>query len=55
MLEDLRFGILGKEAGRMAAFITREDVAAVRAAAERGGERAATAAARAALAAKAKR
>ena len=55
VLEDLRFGILGKEAARMAAFITREDVAAVRAAAERGGERTATAAARTALAAKAKR
>ena len=54
VLEDLRFGILGKEAGRMAAFITRDDVSAVRAAAERGGERNATAAARAALAAKAK-
>jgi hypothetical protein len=55
VLEDLRFGILGKESTRMASFITREDVAAVRAAAERGGERAAAAAARAALAAKAKR
>lgn len=55
VLEDLRFGILGKEAARMAAFITRDDVAAVRAAAERGGERSATAAARAVLAAKAKR
>ena len=55
VLEDLRFGILGKEAGRLAAFITRDDVAAVRAAAERGGERSATAAARAALAAKATR
>lgn len=55
VLEDLRFGILGKEAGRMAAFITKDDVAAVRAAAERGGERAATAAARAVLAVKAKR
>jgi hypothetical protein len=55
VLADLRFGILGKEAGRMAAFITRDDVAAVRAAAERGGERTATAAARSALAAKAKR
>jgi hypothetical protein len=55
VLEDLRFGILGKESARMASFITREDVAAVRAAAERGGERAAAAAARAALAAKAKR
>lgn len=55
VLEDLRFGILGKEAGRMAAFITRDDVAAVRAAGERGGERSATAAARGALAAKAKR
>jgi hypothetical protein len=55
VLEDLRFGILGRESGRMAAFITRDDVAAVRAAAGRGGERAATAAARSALAAKAKR
>jgi len=55
VLADLRFGILGKETGRLAASITREDVAAVRAAAERGGERTATAAARAALAAKAKR
>lgn len=55
VLDDLRFGILGKEAVRMASFITREDVAAVLAAAERGGERGATAAARAALAAKAKR
>ncbi|MHB8834616.1 MAG: hypothetical protein ACYC9Y_02775 [Candidatus Methylomirabilia bacterium] len=55
VLEDLRFGILGKEAVRMAAFITRDDVAAVRAAAGSGGERAATAAARAALAAKTKR
>jgi len=55
VLDDLRFGILGKEAGRMAAFITRDDVAAVRAAAGSGGERTATAAARAALAAKAKR
>jgi hypothetical protein len=55
VLEDLRFGILGKESARMASFITREDVAAVGAAAEGGGERAATAAARSALAAKAKR
>ncbi len=55
VLEDLRFGILGKEAVRMAAFITQGDVAAVRAAAGQGGERAATAAARAALAAKARR
>ena len=55
VLQDLRFGILGKESGRIAALITREDLAAVRQAAERGGERAATAAARAALAAKAKR
>jgi hypothetical protein len=39
----------------MAALITREDVAAVLSAATRGGERAATAAARTALAAKAKR
>ena len=55
VLEDLRFGILGKESTRMASFITREDVAAVRAAAGGGGERAATAAARAALAAKTQR
>lgn len=55
VLEDLRFGILGKEALRMATLIAREDVAAVRAAAGRGGERTATAAARAALSAKAKR
>jgi len=55
VLEDLRFGILAKESARIAAFITRDDVAAVRAAAGSGGERAATAAARAALAAKAKR
>jgi hypothetical protein len=55
VLEDLRFGILGKESARMASFITRGDVDAVRAAAERGGERAATAAARAALAAKTSR
>lgn len=55
VLADLRFGILGKEAARMAAFITREDAAAVRAEALRGGERTATAAARAALAAKTKR
>jgi hypothetical protein len=55
VLEDLRFGILGKEAGRLAGFITREDLAAVRAAAGSGGERGATAAARAVLAAKAKR
>jgi hypothetical protein len=55
VLADLRFGILGKEAALLAAAITREDIAAVRAAAERGGERAATAAARAVLAAKAKR
>lgn len=55
VLDDLRFGILGKESGRMTAFITRDDVAAVRAAAGRGGERTATAAARAALAAKAKK
>lgn len=54
-LEDLRFGILRKEAARMTSFIGREDVAAVRNAAGSGGERAATAAARAALAAKAKR
>jgi len=49
VLEDLRFGILRKESGRMAAFITREDVAAVQAAAERGGEREAAAAARFAI------
>ena len=55
VLEDVRFGILGKEAARMAGFITRDDVTSVRAAAERGGERTATAAAREALAAKAKR
>ena len=55
VLEDLRFGILAKEAGRVAALITPADVAAVRAAAASGGERAATAAARAALAAKARR
>jgi ABC-type nitrate/sulfonate/bicarbonate transport system substrate-binding protein len=55
VLEDLRFGILGKESAKMAAFITPADVASVRAAAERGGERAATAAARAALAGKVKR
>ena len=55
VLEDLRFGILGKEADRIAALLTRDDVAAVQAAAARGGERAATAAARAVLAAKAGR
>jgi hypothetical protein len=55
VLADLRFGILGKEAARAASFITREDLAAVQAAAARGGERAAVAAARAALAGKAKR
>jgi len=55
VLEDLRFGILGKESARVAALITGGDVAAVRAAAVQGGERAALAAARAALAAKAKR
>jgi len=54
VLEDLRFGILGKEAGRVAGLITAEDALAVRAATERGGERAAVAAARAALAAKAR-
>jgi hypothetical protein len=53
VLEDLRFGILGKEAARLAAGVTAADVAGVRAAEERGGERAAVAAARAALAAKA--
>ena len=55
VLEDLRFGILRKESARMASLITREDVVAVRDAAGSGGERAATAAARAALAAKVKR
>jgi len=55
VLEDLRFGILGKEAARLAALVTRDDLDAVRAAAERGGERSATAAARALLAAKVKR
>lgn len=55
VLDDLRFGILGKEAGRMAQIITRQDVDIVRTAAEHGGERAAMAAARAALAAKAGR
>ena len=55
VLEDLRFGILGKESARLASFVTGEDVAAVRAAAGRGGERSATAAARAALAVKTKR
>jgi hypothetical protein len=55
VLADLRFGILGKEAARLAAAVTPEDIAAVLAAAERGGERAATAAARAVLGAKAKR
>ena len=54
VLEDLRFGILGKEAGRVAGLITAEDALAVRTANERGGERAAVAAARAALAAKAR-
>jgi hypothetical protein len=53
VLEDLRFGILGKEAARLAAGVTAADVAGVRAAEARGGERAAVAAARAALAAKA--
>jgi len=55
VLEDLRFGILGKESKNMAAFITSDDVVAVQAAAGRGGERSATAAARTALAGKAKR
>lgn len=55
VLDDLRFGILGKEAARLSTLVTAEDVAAVRAAAARGGDRAATAAARAALAAKAGR
>ena len=49
VLEDLRFGILRKESARMASFITWEDVAAVQAAAERGGEREAAAAARFAI------
>ncbi|HWR98336.1 MAG TPA: hypothetical protein VN317_07915 [Candidatus Methanoperedens sp.] len=52
VLADLRFGILGREAERFAASVAPEDVAAVRAAGARGGERAATAAARAALSAK---
>lgn len=55
VLEDLRFGILGKEVGRLAALVTRQDVDAVRTAAGRGGDRAAMAAARSALAAKAGR
>lgn len=55
VLDDPRFGILGKEAARLAAATTRQDLAAVSGAQERGGERAATAAARAALAAKAGR
>jgi hypothetical protein len=53
VLEDLRFTILGREMERLAAAVTPEDLAAVRAAAVSGGERAATAAARAALAARA--
>lgn len=55
VLEDLRFGILGREAARFAAGVTPADVAAVRSAAERGGERAAAAAAREATAARSKR
>jgi len=55
VLDDLRFGILGKEAGRMAAIIARQDVELVQKAFERGGDRAAMAAARSALAAKAGR
>jgi hypothetical protein len=55
VLADLRFGILGKECGRLAAFTTAADVDAVRAAAVSGGERAAVAAARAVLAGKPKR
>ncbi|HEY5998571.1 MAG TPA: hypothetical protein VI078_04625 [bacterium] len=53
VLADLRFTILGREMERLAAVVAAEDLAAVRAAAVSGGERAATAAARAALAAKA--
>jgi hypothetical protein len=55
VLEDLRFGILGREAARFSSIVTREDVVAVQAASGRGGERAAAAAARAAMAAKAGR
>jgi hypothetical protein len=55
VLEDLRFGILGREAARFSSIVTREDVVAVQAASGRGGERAAAAAARAAMAAKAVR
>jgi hypothetical protein len=55
VLEDLRFGILGREAARLAAGVTPGDLAAVREAEARGGERAAVAAARAAIAAKANR
>jgi hypothetical protein len=55
VLKDLRFGILGKESARLASFLTREDVDAVQTAAGRHGERAATAAAREALAVKGKR
>lgn len=55
VLEDLRFGILGKETARLAASVTAGDVAAVSNAEVQGGERAAVAAARAVLAAKAKR
>jgi hypothetical protein len=46
VLEDLRFGILGREAARLAAGVTLQDIAAVREAETRGGERAAVAAAR---------
>jgi hypothetical protein len=55
VLEDLRFGILGREAARFCAIVSREDVDAVRTAAQAGGERAAAAAARTAMAARAKR
>jgi hypothetical protein len=55
VLEDLRFGILGREAARFAAAVTLEDVTAVQAAAGRGGERAAAAAAREAMAARSKK
>lgn len=55
VLEDLRFGILRKESARMASLIGQDDIASVVGAAGSGGERAATAAARAALASKARR
>lgn len=55
VLEDPRFGILGKEAARLTSLITQRDLDAVRAAVGRGGEREAIAAARAALSAKARR